>query len=297
MRALRETLLRIAPMPANVIVLGETGTGKELVARCLHEFSGRSGRFIAINCAAVPENLFEGELFGHEPGAYTGATKQRIGEIESANGGTLLLDEIETMPLHLQVKLLRVLQEREVKRLGSSRAIPIDVRVVAATKDDLKALSQEGRFRADLFYRLNVATLRLPALRERREDIPMLVAHFLREAVLRFGTGTLELPPGLHQQLLAHDWPGNVRELRNAAEQSQLGVPLSIGGEGRPARLSLDDAMAAFERTVIETALQRCGGNANAACEELQVNYATLHRRMKRYDIDLQRFRRKPEAD
>jgi two-component system C4-dicarboxylate transport response regulator DctD len=284
-------------MPANVIVLGETGTGKELVARCLHEFSGRGGRFVAINCAAVPESLFEGELFGHEPGAYTGATKQRIGEIESANGGTLLLDEIETMPLHLQVKLLRVLQEREVKRLGSARAIPIDVRVVAATKDDLKALSQEGRFRADLFYRLNVATLRLPPLRERREDIPMLFAHFLREAGLRFGTGQPELPPGLHQQLLAHDWPGNVRELRNAAEQCQLGVPLSIGREGGPPGLSLDDAIAAFERTVIETALQRCGGNINAACEELRVNYATFHRRMKRYDIELQRFRGKPEPD
>ncbi|NRF68470.1 sigma-54-dependent Fis family transcriptional regulator [Aquincola sp. S2] len=293
MHRLREMLLRIAPTPANVILLGETGTGKELVSRCLHEFSGRQGRFVALNCAAVPESLFESELFGHEAGAFTGAGKQRIGKIEYANGGTLLLDEIEAMPMHLQVKILRVLQEREVERLGSNKPLPINVRTIAATKVDLKALSEEGKFRADLYYRLNVATLRIPALRERREDVPSLFRHFLHDVALRMGQEAVEVPPDLQQRLLTHEWPGNVRELRNAAEQFQFGIPLSLDGGTLPddTGASLDDLVAQFEKMIIENVLRRHQGNANAACAELKINYSMLYRRMKQYNIELGDYR------
>jgi DNA-binding NtrC family response regulator len=297
MRTLRERVLKVAPTPANVILLGETGAGKELVTRCLHEFSGRRGRFVAINCAAVPENLFESELFGHEAGAYTGAGKQRIGKIEHAHGGTLLLDEIEAMPMQLQVKILRVLQEREVERLGSNKPVKVDVRVVAATKVDLKEYSEQGKFRLDLYYRLNVASVRIPALRERRTDVPTLFSHFVHDVALRAGQDPLEPSPQLLQRLLAHDWPGNVRELRNAAEQFQLGIPMTIDDEASheaasaDAHTSLDHIIESVEKSVIQTALRRHRGNANAACEELKINYSTLYRRMKQYDMDLLAFR------
>jgi DNA-binding NtrC family response regulator len=292
MRALRDKVLRIASTPANVILLGETGSGKELVTRCLHEFSGRKGNFVAINCAAVPENLFESELFGHEAGAYTGAGKQRIGKIEYANNGTLLLDEIEAMPMQLQVKILRVLQEREVERLGSNKPVPVNLRVVAATKVDLRDYSEQGKFRMDLYYRLNVASIRIPALRERREDLPELFGHFVHDIAMRSGQDPLEPAPDLQRKLLAHDWPGNVRELRNVAEQFQLGIPMAME-EGIPdEQAGLDRIMSSVERSVIATALRRHQGNANAACEELKINYSTLYRRMKQYDMDLLEFRR-----
>lgn len=292
MRQLRDTLLKVAPTPANVILLGETGAGKELVARCLHEFSGRQGKFVAINCAAVPETLFESELFGHEAGAFTGAAKQRIGKFEYANNGTLLLDEIEAMPLHLQVKILRALQEREIERLGSNRPIPINVRVVAATKVDLKDVSEQGRFRADLYYRLNVASLHIPALRERREDVPELFMHFVREVAMRIGQQPVELDAELQQKLMAYDWPGNVRELRNAAEQHQFGIPVMIGSTAVRETHSLEGMMGVIEKSIIENALTRNGGNANAACDDLQINYSLLYRRMKQYGMDLSNFRR-----
>jgi len=292
MRALRDLVLRIAPTPANVNLLGETGAGKELVARCLHEFSGRHGNFVAINCAAVPEHLFESELFGHEAGAYTGAGKQRIGKIEHANGGTLLLDEIEAMPMNLQVKILRVLQEREVERLGSNKVVPVNLRVVAASKVDLKEYSEQGKFRMDLYYRLNVASIRIPALRERREDVPELFSHFVRDVALRWAQEPAEFTSSLLRRLLAHDWPGNVRELRNAAEQFQLGIPLTIDAEQPDdGNASLDNIIASVEKSAIETALRRHHGNANAACEELGINYSTLYRRMKQYAMDLPAFR------
>ncbi|MCW7541563.1 sigma-54 dependent transcriptional regulator [Aquabacterium sp. A7-Y] len=292
-RELREAILRIAPAPVDVLVLGETGTGKELVARSLHQFGTRKGPFVAINCAAIPDTLFESELFGHEAGAYTGATKARVGKIEYASGGTLFLDEIEALPLQLQAKLLRVLQERQVERLGSNRSIPVDLRVVAATKVDLKALSEAGRFRLDLVYRLNVAPLRNPALRERREDIPALFAHFLQEAALRFDQPVAGCGPELMQALFAYDWPGNVRELRNVAEQVQLGIqpalgqPLAGGGE----RL-LDNTLSSVEKGLIEDALRRAGGSAGEACKALGINYSALYRKMKAHNIDLARFRR-----
>jgi DNA-binding NtrC family response regulator len=292
MRQLRDGVLRIAPTPANVIILGETGAGKEMVARCLHEFSGRQGNFVAINCAAVPETLFESELFGHEAGAFTGASKLRIGKVEHANGGTLFLDEIEAMPLHLQAKILRVLQERQVERLGSNKLIPVDLRVVAATKTDLKKLSLENKFRLDLYFRLNVAGVRIPPLRERLEDIPLLLTHFLHEAALRFGQKPVTPTREVQRRLLMHDWLGNVRELRNAAEQLQLGIPLSIGNEAQPAaERSLDEIVGSLERAVLDETLRRHGGFANGVCQELQINNSTLYRKMKAYGMDLSHYR------
>jgi two-component system C4-dicarboxylate transport response regulator DctD len=292
MKALRNAILRVAPAPANVIILGETGAGKEMVARCLHEFSGRKGNFVAINCAAIPDNLFESELFGHEAGSFTGASKQRIGKLEYADGGTLFLDEIEAMPMHLQVKILRVIQERQVERLGSNKLMPIDLRVVAASKVDLKEHSAQEKFRLDLYYRLNVASVRIPPLRERREDIPLLFAHFLREAALRFGQQPAVPSKEVQQELLVHDWPGNVRELRNAAEQLQLGIPLTIG-DGRPAaeNQSLEAILGSVEKAVIDATLRRHDGSANAACADLQINYSTLYRKMKAFGMDLADYR------
>jgi two-component system C4-dicarboxylate transport response regulator DctD len=292
MHELRDAILRIAPTPVDVLVLGETGTGKELVARALHQFGRRRGNFVAINCAAIPDTLFESELFGHEAGAFTGAARARTGKIEFADGGTLFLDEVEAMPLHLQAKLLRVLQERQVERLGANKLVPVDLRVVAATKVDLKALADEGRFRLDLVYRLGVAPLRLPPLRERRDDIAMLFAHFLQEAARRFGTPLAEPPRALLQQLFAHDWPGNVRELRNVAEQVQLGfaptlLPSAAGQAGR----ALHDTLAAVEKGLIEEALRRHGGSAAEACKELGINYTALYRKMKAYGVELAQFR------
>ncbi|HVK54211.1 MAG TPA: sigma-54 dependent transcriptional regulator [Burkholderiales bacterium] len=296
MRDLRDLVLRLAPTPANVIILGETGTGKELVARCLHEFSGRRGNFVAINCTAIPENLFESELFGHEAGSYTGATKQRIGKVEHASGGTLFLDEIEAMPIQLQAKMLRVLQERQVERLGSNKITAVDLRVVAATKVDLRDYSARDKFRMDLFFRLNVATVKIPPLRERREDVPMLLAHFIGDAALRFNQPAVTPPKDIHQQLLTYDWPGNVRELRNVAEQLQLGVPISMDGTtAMPASRSLNEIIASVERAVIEDTLRRHDGAANAACNELQINYSMLYRKMKSYNIDLLKYRRPEE--
>jgi DNA-binding NtrC family response regulator len=296
MRDLRDLVLRLAPTPANVIILGETGTGKELVARCLHEFSGRRGNFVAINCTAIPENLFESELFGHEAGSYTGATKQRIGKVEHASGGTLFLDEIEAMPIQLQAKMLRVLQERQVERLGSNKVTAVDLRVVAATKVDLRDYSARDKFRMDLFFRLNVATVKIPPLRERREDVPMLLAHFISDAALRFNQPAVMPPKDIHQQLLTYDWPGNVRELRNIAEQLQLGVPISMDGTTAiPASRSLNEIIASVERAVIEDTLRRHDGAANAACNELQINYSMLYRKMKSYNIDLLKYRRPEE--
>ncbi|RJF92787.1 sigma-54-dependent Fis family transcriptional regulator [Noviherbaspirillum saxi] len=296
MQALRNLILRIAPAPANVIILGETGSGKEMVARCVHEFSGRQGNFVPINCAAIPETLFESELFGHEAGAYTGAAKQRIGKIEYASGGTLFLDEIEAMPLHLQAKLLRVLQERQVERLGQNKALPVDLRVVAATKVDLKDHSAQDKFRIDLYYRLNVATLKIPPLRERREDLTQLFAHFLHEAALRFGQPPAIPDREIQQQLLTYDWPGNVRELRNVAEQFQLGIPVSIGQAEAPvAPQSLDEIIAAVEKAVIAETLKRHDGAATNACNELKINYSTLYRKMKLYDMDLSDYKKPAE--
>ena len=284
---------RVAATDSTVLICGESGTGKEVLARYIHRQSPRAkGPFIAINCAAIPENMLEAMLFGHEKGAFTGAQSAMPGKFEQANGGTLLLDEISEMSLPLQAKLLRVIQEREVERLGSNKVVPVNLRVVAASKVDLKEYSEQGKFRMDLYYRLNVASIRIPALRERREDVPELFSHFVRDVALRWAQEPAEFTSSLLRRLLAHDWPGNVRELRNAAEQFQLGIPLTIDAEQPDdGNASLDNIIASVEKSAIETALRRHHGNANAACEELGINYSTLYRRMKQYAMDLPAFR------
>jgi DNA-binding NtrC family response regulator len=286
-RDTRDLILRLAPTSADVLITGDTGTGKELVARCLHNYSNRSGNFVAVNCAAVPETLFESELFGHEAGAFTGAGKQRIGKIEHAKNGSLFLDEIEAMPLALQAKVLRVLQEREVERLGNNKPIPVDFRVVAATKVDLGELSKAGQFRADLFYRLNVATVTVPSLRDRLGDILGLFHVFLEQAALRYQmpAGTLTVED--QQVLLSYDWPGNVRELKSCADRMILGLPLLVDSRMQTvSQHSLDQSVATVERSLIEDALRRHGGSVKEACVDLVLPLATMYRKMKALGID-----------
>jgi DNA-binding NtrC family response regulator len=293
MNVLRRKIARLATTSADVMILGETGTGKELVARCLHDHSGRRDRhFVAINCGGLPETLFESEMFGHESGAFTSAGKRRIGKIEHANGGTLLLDEIESMPMALQIKLLRVLQERKVERLGSNEPVPIDLRVVAATKCDLRALSEQQKFRADLYYRLNVAVLELPPLRERREDIALLFEHFVAQASERYGLPAPELTAGHLRDLLAHDWPGNVREIRHAADRFVLELGgIGAGAEAVEANLPLARQMDMVEKALIEHALRRCQGRVPKVIEHLDIAKKTLYDKLHRHGIDPERFR------
>jgi DNA-binding NtrC family response regulator len=287
MRELRDLVLRLAPTPADVLIDGETGTGKEMVARCLHDFSHRSGNFVAVNCAAVPEQLFESELFGHEAGAFSGAGKQRIGKIEHAKDGTLFLDEIEALALGLQAKVLRVLQEREVERLGSNRSIPVSFRVVAATKASLQTLVERSEFRQDLFYRLNVVTVQVKPLRERIGDILPLFQFFVAKASSRY-----QMPapvPGieLQQALLSWKWPGNVRELKSCAERFILGMPIFVDGKAAPlAHRSLEESLGLVERSLIEESLSRHHGSVRAACADLQLTLATMYRRLKALGVD-----------
>ena len=293
-RQLREVLSGLAASAVDVLIHGETGTGKELVARCLHEASPRSkGHFVAINCGGLPDTLFDSEMFGNEAGAFTGAGKRRIGKLEHAGGGTLFLDEIESMPMAMQIKLLRVLQERVLERLGSNTLIPIDCRVVAATKVDLPDLCKQGKFREDLHYRLSIATVDLPPLRERREDVPLLFEHFLMLSAARHQLPVPELAPGQLQQLLGYHWPGNVRELRNVAERAVLGIASSAApfaakaGEGaEPAPVqALAAAVDAFERTLIAEALRQHGGNLTRTAEALRVPKTTLHDKIRRHGL------------
>ncbi|MDE2440826.1 MAG: sigma-54-dependent Fis family transcriptional regulator [Betaproteobacteria bacterium] len=293
MQRLRQLVGTLAPTGVDILINGETGSGKEVIARAIHDASGRCGAFVAINCGALPETVFESELFGHEPGAFTGAAKRRIGRIEHASGGTLFLDEIESMPLNLQVKLLRVLQERCVERLGSNAAIPVDCRVVAASKADLKALSDSGEFRADLYYRLNVVSLDLPPLRRRREDVPLLMAHFLHEAAKRFQRPAATWTPADLARWSAHDWPGNVRELKNVAERWVLGMPdaLPSGEVAATSTLSLARQVDTAECQIIEGALRQCGGNVTKVAELLQTPKKTLYDKLARHGIVAESFR------
>ena len=289
MARVRQLVADLGNSAADILIQGETGSGKELVARCLHEAGPRrSGHFVAINCGGLPEALFESEIFGHEAGAYTGAGKRRIGKIEYASGGTLFLDEIESMPIALQIKLLRVLQERSLERLGSNTLIPVDCRVVAATKADLKALSDQGRFRADLYYRLSVVTLALPPLRERREDIPLLFEHFLLQAAARHQRPLPAADPARQGRLLAYDWPGNVRELRNVADRCVLGIaagapPFSdeLPAGPRPLAATVED----FERALIAEALGRHAGSLARTAEALGMAKTTLHDKIRKYRL------------
>ncbi len=302
---LRRDLMDLAATSASVLIHGETGTGKELVARCLHDFGarGRKGAFVAVNCGAIPDSMAESELFGHEPGAFTGATQRRAGKLEHSSGGTLFLDEIESMPMAIQVKLLRALQERTIERLGSNKQVPVDLRLVAATKIDLLDLSEDGRFRADLYYRLNVAELHIPPLRARAEDIPLLFDYFTAEFATRHDREPRPLEPADLDALLAHDWPGNVRELRNLAERHVLSVGRSsvagllrrrpVGGEAAVPR-SLGDQVDAFEKRVIEQALERCKGDIKAVMDLLDIPRRTLNEKMARHGLDRSRFLPRP---
>ena len=290
LQTLRRQVLDLAALPVNVLIRGETGSGKELVARCLHDFGPRADKpFVALNCAAIPEQLFEAELFGHESGAFTGAQGKRIGKLEYADGGTLFLDEIESMPLAQQVKLLRVLQEQKLERLGANQSIAVDLRIIAATKPDLLDEARAGRFREDLAYRLNVAQLRLPPLRERREDIPLLYAHFAQAAAQRLGRSVEPLGGTQLSRLLSHDWPGNVRELANVAERQVLGLDEPQPSDVEPGQ-SLAAQQEAFEAQCLRAALTRHRGDIKAVLEELQLPRRTFNEKMQRHGLTREMF-------
>ncbi|MCY1526818.1 C4-dicarboxylate transport transcriptional regulatory protein DctD [compost metagenome] len=295
MENLRRQILELAGTSVNILIRGDTGSGKERVARCLHDFSVRAGKpFVALNCAAIPEHLFESELFGHENGAFTGAQGKRIGRIEHADGGTLFLDEVESLPLAQQVKLLRVLQEKTLERLGSNRSIQVDLRVISAVKPDLLDEVRTGRFREDLLYRLNVASVRIPPLRERREDIPLLFEHFANQAAQRHNREAPPLMPSELARLLGHDWPGNVRELINAAERHALG--LSAPAEAVDSQ-SLAEQMEAFEAQCLHNALLRCQGNIAQVIELLQLPRRTLNEKMQRHGLQRSSYRSAGSVD
>ena len=289
---LRGMIQQIADTPADIMIQAETGAGKDLIARYIHEHSNRRDKnFVAINCGAVPEHLIESELFGHEKGAFTDAKSRRIGKFEHANGGTLFLDEIESMPLSLQVKLLRVLEERAIERLGSNELIPLDLRVVAATKVDLKQLSEQGGYREDLYYRLNVVRLEIPPLRERREDIPMLFQHFALIASAQYQKEVPQLNPERMRALMAHNWPGNVRELRNVAERYVLlgaAYNFEFGLQQAPSSvgMTLPEQVEQFEKLVLEEELSRHNGSLKLTQESLGLPRKTLYDKMKKYGLD-----------
>ena len=292
---LRRLVHTVADTPADILILAETGSGKDLLARYIHEHSRRRDKnFVAINCGAVPESLIESELFGHEKGAFTDAKSQRIGKFEHANGGTLFLDEIESMPLALQVKLLRVLEDRTIERLGSTQLIPLDIRVVAASKVDLKSQAERGDFREDLYYRLNVVRIEVPPLRERLDDIPLLFQHFAILASALYGREVLPLSAERMHSLVTHDWPGNVRELRNLAERYVLlGESCTFDFDNRPitesaeaGKMTLPDQMERFEKMLLQAELSRHGGSIKDTLVSLGLPRKTLYDKMKKHGLD-----------
>jgi len=296
MQDVLERVMRVAPSDATVLISGESGTGKELVARALHVASRRGERpFVPVNCAAITETLLESELFGHAKGAFTGASRARRGLFEEANGGSLFIDEIgETSP-GFQAKLLRALQEGEIRRVGESSPVQVDVRVIAATNQDLRRAIAEKRFREDLYYRLAVVPIRIPPLREHPEDIPLLAAHFLHGFVQRTGAART-LAPEAVARLVDHDWPGNVRELENVIEQAAALAPGSVlravdvqiehRGSATDAARTLAAAVEDAERRAIEAALTRSGGDLAKVARELGVSATTLWRKMKRLGLE-----------
>ena len=301
MLRLYRTIEKVAATDATVLVVGESGTGKELVARTLHRASRRSnGPFVAVNCAAIPETLIESELFGHEKGSFTGAHRRREGRFEEADGGTLLLDEIASMPLPLQASLLRVLQERRVTRVGGTGEVECDVRVVAASNRDLPGLVAEGGFREDLYYRLNVVPVVLPPLRDRLDDVPMLAASFLEQAAARHGIEVASLSPAVLRALMEHGWPGNVRELANVVERlvllaedgrvnlDDLPAEVRCAGAGRnsPFRLPAEGLVwDRVEADLLRQALERSQGNRAAAARLLGLGYKALLYRLEKHGM------------
>ena len=285
---LRYRLRAVAGTDADVLVVGDTGVGKEVVARALHDLSGRATRpFVAINCAALPATLIESELFGHEAGAFAGALRPRYGKFEHARGGTVLLDEIGSMPLDLQARLLRVFQDRVIVRLGSNEQIALDIRFIATSKVDLEKEVAEGRFRADLYYHLNGVTLRVPPLSARREDVPVLFHQLVREAAGRHRRDVVDPPAPVMAEIARRDWPGNVRELRNAADRFVLG----LGVEGLDATAQppgperLADRVARFEREIIAAAIRAHEGSLKPVYETLGISRKTLYEKMRRYGL------------
>ncbi|MES1211074.1 MAG: sigma 54-interacting transcriptional regulator, partial [Acidobacteriota bacterium] len=299
MRETHRLLARIAPTESTVLLRGESGTGKEVAARCLHRGSRRADKpFVALNCATLSETLLESELFGHEKGAFTGAVARKTGKIELAHEGTLFLDEVGEIPPPLQARLLRVLQERELERVGGTNPIRVDVRILAATNRDLEKAFRDGTFREDLFYRLNVISLTLPPLRERREDIPLLAGHFAARFADRLGRPSMAFTPEARACLLRHPWPGNVRELANAVERALvLGDGALIQPEDLPETLleaapaagaplaEYHEAVNAFKKGLILEAIDRADGNIAKVAAALGLNVTYLHRLIRNFDL------------
>jgi two-component system C4-dicarboxylate transport response regulator DctD len=302
MDRLRQTLRQIADTDVDVLVTGETGSGKEVVARLLHGWSRRSkGNFVALNCGALPEQVIESELFGHEPGAFTGAQKKRVGRIEHSSGGTLFLDELESMPLSTQIQMLRVLEMREVTPLGTNEVRPVDIRIVAAAKVDLADPEQRKTFREDLYYRLNVVSLTIPPLRERREDIPLLFSYFAERAARRFQREAPPLSAAILKHLAEHDWPGNVRELSHFAERAVLGMmpPAArqttnapAGGDGG----TLPERLEKVEAQIIRDTLSAHGGDVQETIAALGIPRKTFYDKLQRHGIVRRDFTQKTDG-
>jgi two-component system response regulator AtoC len=302
MREIFGTIERVAPTRATVLLCGESGVGKDMIARAIHHHSPRADRpFVKINCTALPENLMESELFGYEKGAFTGANTTKLGKFEQADTGTVFLDEIGDVPANIQVKLLRILQEREFERLGSNKTKHIDVRVLAATNVDLRAALEQGTFREDLYYRLNVLPINIPSLRERKEDIPFLAGHFVKKLKKDLGSPVDSLSEGAMQRLLEYHWPGNVRELENVIERSMVlasgpvleagDIKLDLAPKSRstapaggylPEGMSLDE----YEQTIIKEALHRANGNKSQAARLLGLTRNALRYRLSQMGIE-----------
>jgi transcriptional regulator with PAS, ATPase and Fis domain len=309
MRAVFDFVRVIADSDSSVLVTGETGTGKEMIANLIHQSSSRRHKpFVPVSCAILSETLIESELFGHERGAFTGAIKDRPGRFELAQGGTIFLDDIDDVPMSMQVKLLRVLQNRTVERLGGTRAIPIDVRVITGSKRSLKEIVAEGKFRDDLFYRLNVIPINLPPLRERREDVPILMDHFIKRYFRQRNDEPRQIAPAVQQAFMRYPWPGNVRELENACERIaqtctcdtvRVGcVPVSVlfhkyaedhepivETHDHPSAISLDDRLREVESNLISWALKVSSGNKSKAAELLNIKRSTLGDRIKKLGL------------
>jgi DNA-binding NtrC family response regulator len=306
LRAVLEQVRQVAPTSSTVLLRGESGTGKELIAHAIHHNSPRRDKpFVRVNCAALAPGVLESELFGHERGSFTGAMARRLGRFELAHAGTLFLDEVGDLPIEVQIKLLRVIQEGEFERVGGSRTIKVDVRLISATSAPLERLLDEGRFREDLYYRLNVFPLHVPPLRDRKEDIPELVQHFIARHRQRVGKAITGIEPDALARLLVHDWPGNVRELENLVERALILAPgeritaESLAFQGRPQKApppfgppvdeprgTLDATLEALEKRQIEDALRRLGGSKSEVARELGINRTTLYYRLKKHGLD-----------
>jgi len=290
---LRQQVAMLAPLDVDMVIKGETGTGKDLVARCLHDFSKRKDApFVAVNCGALPANLVDSAFFGHERGAFTGAETKHIGYFEAANSGTLFLDELESMPISFQALLLRVLETREVTRLGSGKSQKLDFRVVAAVKGELSELVSANKLRSDLMYRLNVASLDLPSIRERPQDIELLFCRFLEAAASLHDRPVPELSASVRRKISGYHWPGNVREIKNAAERFVIGLPLMFDETAEAASFvsiqGLDEALDIFEKSKIEAALRQTKGAVGEAATLLHVPRKKLYLRMKKHGISKQ---------